>query len=159
MMDVTKKKLRRIKFRGMYPYSGTWVYGDLVHVNAGQDKDGKDIFGMIIVPDGGLPYKELSDNLVQYHTVGQFTGLIDANGKEIYEGDIIRSYGSKGDEIIHIIEYYDEEACFIARLNGYSKYDFGCGTLRQKWINEFHKEVIGNIYDNPGLVKDYDPEP
>jgi len=155
-MDVTKKKLRRIKFRGMYPYSGTWVYGDLVHVNAGKDENGKDIFAMAIVPDGGLPYR---DNLVLYYTVGQFTGLIDANGKEIYEGDIIRSYGSKGDEIIHIVEYNDEEACFICRLNGYSRYDFGCWPIRQNWINEFHKEVIGNIYDNPGLIKDYDPEP
>lgn len=68
----------------------------------------------------------------------QFTGFKDANGTEIYEGDIIRSFDSKREKIIHVIEY-DEEA---------GKYN-----AHQRWITEFHKEVIGNKYQNPELVR------
>ena len=72
------------------------------------------------------------------------------------EGDIIRSFGSKGDPIIHIIEYDCDETCFIARLNGSGRWDFGYGGLRKNWVQEFQKEVIGNIYDNPELIKPVD---
>ena len=46
----------------------------------------------------------------------------DYKGNEIYEDDIIRSFDSKGDPIIHIIDYDCDEACFVARLNGSGKY-------------------------------------
>lgn len=78
-------------------------------------------------------------------TIGQFTGLKDANGVEIYEGDIIAS--GKNNEIRHIVSYHDADAEYVAY---YSKTDY-CG-IDQKWINDFSKVVIGNIYDNPGLV-------
>lgn len=90
---------------------------------------------------------------IQDLSVGQFTGLHDRNGNEIYEGDIIRSFDSQGEPIIHVIEYDNNDAKFIVILSGYTKYDFGCGGINQKWINEFGKEVIGNIHDNPELLK------
>lgn len=77
----------------------------------------------------------------------QSTGLLDKNGKEIYEGDIIQSFDSQDYEITHIIEYSDEGAKFNAKHKGFGN----CG-VSQKWITEFEKEIIGNIYENPELL-------
>ena len=139
-----KNNSREIKFRGKDMF-GNWQYGSYVFTD-GTDTD-TCATAVIVTRD------------VKSHPcdcIGQFTGLCDYKGNEIYEGDIIRSFGSKGDPIIHIIEYNDDEACFIARLNGSGKYDFEYGGLRKNWINEFEKEVIGNIYDNSELVKHVD---
>ena len=130
--------MRTIKFRGKRLMSEDWEYGNLIQR-----------------PCGGH-FIETSDMRlcpIQDFSVGQFIGLHDKNGKEIYEGDLIRSFDSQGEPIIHAIEYYNNDAQFIVVLAGYTKYDFGCGGITQKWINEFKKEVIGNIYDNPELLK------
>lgn len=133
--------VREFKFRGKDVF-GNWQYGSLVEIIS-TSPDTCSVRS-IITPEG---------HEHPCGQIGQFTGLNDYKGNEIYEGDIIRSFGSKGDPIIHIIEYNNDEACFVARLNGAGKYDFGYGGLRKNWINEFEKEIIGNIYDNPELVK------
>lgn len=74
--------------------------------------------------------------------VDQFTGLCDKNGKDIYEGDIVRSK--------HIDEYYDERKVtekieVIETLNNYVE--------RLIWVPT-SGEVIGNIHENPELLKE-----
>ncbi len=65
----------------------------------------------------------------------EYTGLKDKNGKEIYEGDILRMQGSDS-------------------LVGSVTYDKGCFDFLEKWIGCMHPvEVIGNIYENPELLK------
>lgn len=72
----------------------------------------------------------------------QFTGLTDKNGKEIYEGDILRI--SK--DLIEEVEWIDENNWLGAKcpVNG--------------WVNHGSiygedPEIIGNIYENPNLLK------
>lgn len=137
--------MRQIKFRGVFVYTNAdgsfqWVHGDLQHMDP---KIGKHR----IITEQGCEFEVLAGS------VGQFTGLHDANGKDIYEGDIIRSYDSHGEAILHIIEYDDSEAQFITRMPGTNRYDFGSGGVGQRWIDEFKKEVIGNVFDNPELLR------
>lgn len=128
--------MREIKFRGKRLDNGEWVYGDL-HIRT--------------------PFPHIHSEIdygkvnIDPHTVGQFTGLHDRNGKEIYEGDVIR--GNCGNvEVRHLIYFYDMIASFVAEMlpdNYMSDY---C-SLSQIWILKYNKEVIGNIHDNPELLK------
>lgn len=122
---------REIKFRGKRIANDEWAYGSLLRW-----------------PDGDCTILESKDDGSNYvwkreidpKTVGQFTGLHDADGKEIYEGDILRE-GETGNTLQ--VVYYAPEFCFEDNVYGY------------RFLN--HPEnfkVIGNIYDNPELLKE-----
>lgn len=75
----------------------------------------------------------------------QYTGLQDINGEEIYEGDIIS--GGSG-RIPTLIKWDDENNCWMAfNLRRKEEHDL------DKYFNRYIGEVIGNIYENPELVK------
>ena len=134
--------MRTIKFRGKDDY--LWLFGNLQICKLEGVGDVAYIVGYT---------EEATTVMVDINTIGQFTGLKDSIGKEIYEGDIIRSFDSKGEPILHYLLYDNEEAGFVAILKGSAKGDFGYGRCYQQWITECEKEVIGNIHDNPELLK------
>lgn len=74
----------------------------------------------------------------------QYTGLHDKNGKEIYEGDIVKYRDSRGQ---HIEKVIFDKGCFYAGMH------WGSSTrVAPKLINTRITEVIGNIYDNLELL-------
>lgn len=132
--------MRTIKFRGRSLDGKEWYHGDLEYNRVDNiarihtyDKDGYYIRQYYVNPN----------------TVGQFTGLQDKNGKDIYEGDIICFVdGLKlvNDEWIdnkHIYEVEYSGAAFRGIL-GLSEYTDAV-------------EIIGDIYDNPDLLKGSQP--
>ena len=129
--------MRTIKFRGKDRRTGKWFYGNLYV---------KDTRGRthICTPERGC-----FD--IDPETVGQFTGLMDKNGNEIYEGDII---GCHNPRIKHLIFYNEKQGRFMAALNGDIENDFEgvCGLDDSRWVGS--KTVIGNVYDNPELLKE-----
>lgn len=129
--------MREIKFRGKRLDNGEWIYGDLVHT----------IKDTLILPtdEGWNQYA------VDPATVGQYTGLKDKNGKEIYEGDVIRSPLSEDKTRPHRIFYHTGNAAFMGAL--VDRKELCYLRLDQDWIYKFGKEVIDNIHDNPELQK------
>lgn len=137
--------MRTIKFRGKTD-SGKWCFGYFLH-------DGQR--GRFVITDGLLEI-----NRVNPDTVGQYTGLKDKNGKEIYEGDVLRSdkypfsclkYNDI-DNYYGIIGWSDEAAsfCMVSAFNPKS-YVLGMSdgisdSISQEKMQDF--EVIGNINDD-----------
>ena len=142
--------MRTIKFRGKFVYANAdgsliWIYGSLFQTDTLHNVGKAKIFKTATY-DGTI-----DNNEVILGTVGQFTGIVDRNGVEIYEGDIIQTYDSKGKSILHEVYYLENEARFATKLIGYE--NLNEGSLTQKWINELDFEVIGNIFDNKELLQ------
>lgn len=128
--------MREIKFRGRS--CGFWAHGNL-HIRK-HDEYGDCAY--II----GCTQNPSSTTIVDINTIGQFTGLHDKNGKEIYEGDIVR-YSLDGRKDVGYIGFHTRSASFrvIAEHT-----DFGIGNRGE--LHELNLEVIGNIHDNPELL-------
>ena len=90
----------------------------------------------------------VAEGMPDWKTVGEFTGLHDKDGKEIYEGDIVRMNAPEGyDPTVNVVEF--EVGSFILRV-------FGCDEVSPFWLIDATPwaEVIGNIYENPDVFTD-----
>ncbi len=159
--------MREIKFRGKRIDNGEWVYGYYFvdfsgkHyiINTLQDIETANIHNVYVevIPE----------------TVGQYTGLHDKNGKEIYEGDIVK-YENKWKYMICSGEYNSNpsncaEAIMVGvylkeistkeiekmySINGVAtRFPKHCAES-EKGIENLKLEVIGNIYENKELLED-----
>jgi uncharacterized phage protein (TIGR01671 family) len=141
---------RQIKFRAKHITNGAWLYGDLLQSNEGSVYIG--VHGQYI--DDGMHFNDMYDETcyVDEDTIGQFTGLYDKNGKEIYEGDIITVKGRYPrvvlwDKMMWALmptEYYHDEVFWVMNLQ-HPGVDWW-----EEFADEF--EIIGNIHDNPSLI-------
>lgn len=123
--------MRIIKFRGKLKSNGNWEYGDLLHYN---------VNGCYIYPIGAENL--FRNNEVIPETVGQFIGLYDCDGKEIFEGDILDFNGLT-------VEVQFVRGVFAFLVNG-NLDDELCGDCR----TDLFAKVIGNIYENPNILKE-----
>ena len=131
--------VRKIKFRGKDIDTGEWRYGYLsFFYTAGRDKNG------FILTDKAQIYSQEDGRCydVLAKTVGQFTGLFDKNGKEIYEDDMIMQRGYDG--MRTCVVRFDSGAFIIG-------YHGGSSTLTKPMLIQKNGIVIGNIFDNPNL--------
>ena len=143
--------MRTIKFRGKKPTNGVWVYGSLVYSN--------EIQAAIYFQTGRGLVKSMEWVYVNPETVCQFTGFLDKNGKEIYEGDVLRSdtYPFSFTENNEHADYYgtigwskDEASFYIMTVKNPKSsvrgiYDGICNTVTQYMMHDF--EVVGNIHE------------
>lgn len=138
--------MREIKFRAKRVDKDEFVYGD--HLTGMGYKKGKHYILPLLSFYPSDCYS-LDGYEVVSETIGQYTGLKDKNGKEIYEGDIIVSENYSLAR--HYVRYIEDEAMFVAMIIGSPLMEY-CG-IRQSWIDKFGKKIIGNIHDNPELIK------
>ncbi len=142
--------MRTIKFRALSMCKGErWVYGDLRHYNRNPHTEKWTVH----VPETGL------ETDIDEVTIGQFTGLLDKNGKEIYEGDIFTISG----KYAKLVKYIDAWGAFcVANIDtlanpAFAKWPDECNYQQPspKWWSDFKDEieVIGNIHDNPEFLK------
>ena len=120
--------MREIKFKGKTD-SGKWCFGYFLH-----DRQR----GRFVITDGLLEI-----NRVNPDTVGQYTGLKDKNGKEIYDGDILAHNGEPIGYIVDGVRGYCFDVMYFS-----PKYEESW-SLYGVVVNDFHGdvEIIGNIHD------------
>lgn len=128
--------MREILFRGKSKNSKRWRVGNLV-----QTLIYGEYYCRITVDDGNI-----SSYLVNNETVGQYTGIDDKNGVKVFEGDIIRTHDTyPGDNpnytFTGVVKYCDSS--FVVERGPVTYH---------RWM-DYEIEVIGNIYDNPEMVK------
>lgn len=119
--------MQEIKFRGKSVENGEWVYGYLFNDS------------MIGEAETYIETQDCSW-FVNPQTVGQYTGLKDKNGKEIYDGDICESIDG-----IFLVTWDEEKSAFVMVFqDGERLY------LEEMWEDT---KIIGNINDTPELIK------
>lgn len=127
--------MREIKYRALDAASKEWMYG------------------YYVVLDGGFEMVECIWQLgaeratpIDCSTLGQYTGLVDFNGREIYEGDIVLD--SKTKEVLGYIGFIQQECAYKLITKDWEM------RIGHRGLDGYKLEVIGNIYQNEELWSD-----
>lgn len=144
--------MRKIKFRAKRVDNGEWIYGDLL--------ENIDCYK---IREKEKNIKHIANSyIVETRTIGQYAGLVDIDGKEIYEGDIVQDmriyaneYKNYGDTTVvkfcpkDVVKFCTED---VASCGCCYDYFIGSG-FKANLVDLTCCKIIGNIYDNPELLK------
>jgi hypothetical protein len=129
--------MREMLFRGKRKDNGEWVYG-YYYVSAN--------IHYITISYSEMEY-DLDNWEVDENSVGQFTGVYDKNGNKVFEGDIVKSKKGSIDEVSY------DSITFNLLVAQASAPKGTCVNFFGKNNPLIEIEVIGNIHDNPELLK------
>ena len=143
--------MREILFRGKViethwvkeDIRGEWVEGSLVHQTEYYG-DPVDRYHILYTGEFDMDYYDSA--IVDPKTIGQFTGLLDKNGVKIFEGDIVKFCSGEIRSVVFDENYSEFE---FSRKDPVENVD-GLALC----VDHDVCEVIGNIYDNPELLKE-----
>lgn len=133
---------RTIKFRGKSIDNGEWVYGDL---------------NQIFVPEGSTEdCPSISDKFdgtffVHPNSVGQFTGIVDKDNEQIYEGDILQCLSVPNIPLEVRYNTMQGAFCFVEHTHTEGAL-LGTCPLGEMLRHYPDMSVIGNRFDNPDLL-------
>lgn len=151
--------MRPIKFRGKREDNGEWVYGSLL----GQSVIVVDYDTYQNINQYNYNYLiKVERYIVTLESVGQFTGLFDKNGKEIYEGDIVKRMVTDCCICSNDNSCCDEDNCpkkeeyrDVVTMERFPRYwleNESFGYEGEDLRSPEDSEIIGNIHDNPELI-------
>lgn len=149
--------MREILFRGKRIDTEEWVEGNLLHLK------GLNGYMNYIIPEVTNGSYDKKDYMLKFispcfevdiESICQYTGFTDKNGRKIFDGDIVKRIllPTKRIENYFRVSFVSLKSCFSAiDLNGTNV------TFISDYINRNYEiEVIGNIFDNPELLKGCD---
>lgn len=127
----------RFKFRIWKPKAKEFCYSDEFAIDA---------TGMIWNLLDEEPYAEADTNIVD-----MCTGLRDAAGTIVYEGDIIERFGVDGEPMRYVVEWNKDfarfDGVFIPKWTNYRV------SISEEWLSAFNERVIGNYHENHELLE------
>lgn len=125
--------MRTIKFRGYNAKNKQWLYGFYLQ-NRGEN---------FVCPNEFADCKSWEDYKVDPLTVGQFTGMFDKNGREIYEDDLVQD---DFDHRVFYVSYNEKEACFYYKE---AKENADCLEPCMCFYSSKHITVMDTIFGSP----------
>lgn len=129
--------MRQIKFRYIWRRKEDGhIWGEIVPIGCLEHK-------------GDSPFVHEANIKWELVARNEYTGLTDKEGKDIYEGDVLKCgwyYGDDFGEAVGEMEFSNQVVKFVVRLQG-SGFDLNVQGME-------NAEIIGNIYQNPDLIKE-----
>lgn len=142
--------MHEILFRGKRADNGEWVYGDLIHRQIWK----KSVSVIIHNQDDG--FDQYEEYEIVPSSVGQYTGLNDRNNEKIFDGDILQGFWYC--EGVRAKVVWIDDAATFGILYSFRKSGEKTAWLNSSWYkftseSPCFPEIIGNIHDNPELLK------